>query len=301
MRKHWTRECIIRQLLDRESKGLPLNVGRQGIDSALHSAAQRIFGSWQNAIQAAGIAPRQMPSGKRWSPAKILVAIRHLARRQRPLTALQMERHHHNIVTAARRHFGSWNKAVLAAGVDPSKLRRVLPWKPERIIEAILTRALRNDSLSARQVEPRSLTAAAKRFFGSWPAAVAAAGLDPAMTARQSKRQSPPMVEVRSRGKTKSSGGDRKQRWNKDRVIASLQLRLAACKRMNGTALAREDASLYDAMRRYFGNWREAMRAAELDPDAYRVTHAATAAARLRQAVAPPAPAPESLRPDTSQ
>jgi hypothetical protein len=57
MRKHWTRECIIRQLLDRESKGLPLTVGRRGIDNALHSAAQRIFGSWQNAIQAAGIAP----------------------------------------------------------------------------------------------------------------------------------------------------------------------------------------------------------------------------------------------------
>ncbi len=297
MRKQWTRECIIRQLLERESNGLSLTVGRKGIESALHSAAQRIFGSWQNAIQAAGIAPREMPGGKRWSPAKILVAIRHMARRQRPLTTLQIERRHHNIVSAARRHFGSWNKAVVAAGVDPSKLRRVVPWKPGLVIEAILTRALRNDSLSARQVEPRSLTAAGERFFGSWPAAVLAAGLDPAVTARQSKRQSVARVEVRSRSEIKSNRGHRKQRWNKDRVIALLHLRLQASKRMNGTALAREDPSLYDAMRRYFGSWREAIRAAGLDPEAYRVT----AAARSRQAVAPPSPGHQSLRPDNTQ
>ena len=126
MRNNWTREQIIRNLLEREAKGLPLTVGGEGVDKSLYAAARRIFGSWRNAIQAAGIAPQQVLTWERWSPGRILVMIRHLARRERPLTTLQMERRYHNIVSAARRHFGSWNKAVLAAGVKPTKLLRVI-------------------------------------------------------------------------------------------------------------------------------------------------------------------------------
>src|SRR3954467_13833616 len=103
MRNSWTRESIIRHLLDRNAKGLPLTVGGPGVDKALYAAARRIFGSWRNAIQAAGITPHQVLTWERWSPAKILVMIRHLARRDLPLTTKQMEQRYHNVVTAARR------------------------------------------------------------------------------------------------------------------------------------------------------------------------------------------------------
>ena len=56
MRNTWTREKIIRHLLEREAKGLPLTIGGPGIDKAMYGAARRIFGSWRNAIQASGIA-----------------------------------------------------------------------------------------------------------------------------------------------------------------------------------------------------------------------------------------------------
>src|SRR5687767_8013571 len=71
-----------------------------------------------------------------------LAVIRSLARRPRPLSAAEVRRRHGNLVAAARRRFGSWSKAVVAAGVDPVKLRRAPPWTPERIVEAILKRAL---------------------------------------------------------------------------------------------------------------------------------------------------------------
>jgi hypothetical protein len=67
---------------------------------------------------------------------------------------------------ATRRIFGSWRKAVVAAGVNPTKLQRVIQWNRERVIEAILKHALRNEPLAAELVDPRSLVAAGQRFFG---------------------------------------------------------------------------------------------------------------------------------------
>lgn len=269
MRNHWTREAIIRHLLERESKGLPLTVGGEGVDKSLYGSARRIFGSWRNAIQAAGIAPQQVLTWERWSPARILVMIRHLARRDRPLTTDQMERRYHNLVSAARRHFGSWTKAALAAGVEPTRLQRVVPWTPERVIEAILTRALRNESLVARLVEPRSLVEAGQRFFGGWSAAVTTAGLDPALIVlapRPNKRGRPPKARAARPKPTRKP----QQHWTKERVIAAIQARLREQQPMHSTAIARDDQRLYDAMRRHLRNWSEAMRAAGLDPSLYR-------------------------------
>ena len=300
MRNSWTRENIIRQLLEREAKGLPLTVGGPGIDKAMYSAARRIFGSWRNAIQAAGIAPQEVLTWERWSPAKILVMIRHLARRDRPLTTQQMEKRHHNVVTAARRHFGSWSKAVLAAGVDPSKLQRVVPWTPERVIEAILTRALRNESLAARLVEPRSLMEAGHRFFSSWHGAIQAAGLDPAAIkseAGRKRRGDSGGVRVSN----KKISGAPKLRWDKDRVIAAMRLRLAERRPMHCTALAREDQRLYNAIRRYFGSWKDAMRAVGWDPAAHRMVRPSRktcSVGETHDAVAQESPPTDQVRPD---
>ena len=50
----WTREEIIRRILDLDAKGYPLTVGKPGVSPALYQAGSRIFGSWRNALQAAG-------------------------------------------------------------------------------------------------------------------------------------------------------------------------------------------------------------------------------------------------------
>ena len=56
----WTRERIIRDILRREAAGLPLNLGgKQAVESALYQAGSRVFGSWRNAVMAAGISPER--------------------------------------------------------------------------------------------------------------------------------------------------------------------------------------------------------------------------------------------------
>jgi hypothetical protein len=265
MRNKWTRERIIHYILECEAEGRPLTVGEPGISQALYQAGSRIFGSWRNAIQAAGIRPERDNYGEKWSPAKILMIIRNLARRHRPLNTAQLERRYGSMLSAARRLFGSWSKAVLAAGVDPAKLQRVVPWTRERVIEAVLTRALRNEPLSGRSTQPRSLVEAGQRFFGSWAAAVEAAGLDPkAIVLLQPSSANPAAVAVPAAG-TEYVHRPR-QPWAREMVITAILTRLRQQKSLNALALSTEDRALYRAATRRFGNWSNALLAAGLDP-----------------------------------
>lgn len=259
-RLSWTRERILRHLLEREAQGLPLSVGGQGVELGLYAAARRIFGSWRNAVHAAGIPAQRALTWERWSPGRILVVIRHLAQRKRPLTVAQMEQRYGNLMSTARRVFGSWNKAVVAAGVDPTRLQRVVPWNRERVIENILTRALRNEPLVARQVEPRSLVDAAQRFFGSWQAAVVAAGLDPQITKLPPKHPRPSQTSVSS-ARTATVHGVPPS-WSRERVLAAIQQRAQQGQSLRARDVASQHARLYRAGVGLFKRWAHALRAA---------------------------------------
>lgn len=269
MRTSWTREMILRHILQREAEGQPLTTGGEGVDHNLYCASRRIFGSWRNAIIAAGIPPERVLTWERWSPAKILSKIRLISRRRRPLTSDEIERRYHNLVSAARRHFGSWSKAVLAAGVDPTKLQRVVPWSRERVIEAILTRTLRNEPLVARLIEPRSLVDAGHRFFGSWRAAVSAAGMDPRVTELPPRRKKKP-ARVLARVATPKRPRKQPPVWTDERILQAIVDRVREGKRINSWAVSRDHASLYRTARRHFGTWDAAIRAAGFDPLEHR-------------------------------
>ncbi len=269
MRTSWTREMILRHILQREAEGQPLTTGGEGVDHNLYCASRRIFGSWRNAIIAAGIPPERVLTWERWSPARILSKIRLISRRRRPLTSDEIERRYHNLVSAARRHFGSWSKAVVAAGVDPAKLQRVVPWSRERVIEAILTRTLRSEPLVARLIEPRSLVDAGQRFFGSWRAAVSAAGVDPRATELQPRRIKGP-ARVTARAAIPKRPRRPPLVWTDERILQAIVDRVREGKRINSWAVSRDHASLYRTARRHYGTWDAAIRAAGFDPMEHR-------------------------------
>jgi hypothetical protein len=266
----WTRERIIREILRRDATGLSLALGgTRGVESTLYRAGLRVFGSWQNAVMAAGIASERARMKDAWAASKILSTIRSLSRRQRPPRPAELKRRYSHLVQAARRHFGSWSKAVIAAGVDPAKLRRVAPWTKERIIEAILTRALNNEPLGSQSTRPRSLAEAGSRVFGSWTSALAAAGVDPK---RYTCRQPGSGVGMTSRtpGHTAQNTHRPGPRWSNEGVLEAILARLREQKRMNSTAVCKDDNSLYRAAKRRYGGWHNALLAAGLNPDECR-------------------------------
>ena len=271
MRENLTREDIIRHLLEYKAQGVPLTTGKKGVRRSFYEAARHAFGSWSNAIQAAGITSSLALARKRWSPAKILSMIRTLAQRERPLLGPQAKRRHHNLMSAGHQYFGSWNKAVLAAGVDPARLRRIARWTPERVIEAILTRTLRNESLAAKRIKPYSLVRAGQRFFGDWKAAVIAAGLDPALTVLPPRQSNQSDTTKTCKPCAKPA---KPRRWSKKRVVTTILARLRKNKPINSRALERENRPLHRAIRSYCKNWHGAMLAAGLDPAMYRLSTA---------------------------
>jgi hypothetical protein len=270
MTTKWTRELVIRHILDCDANDIPLTVGNPGVTQSLYQAGSRVFGSWGNAIQAAGLPLKRGNCGEKWPPSKILTVIRNLSRRNHPLNVKQLEERYGSMLSAARRLFGSWSKAVLAAGVDPTKIKRVTPWTRDLVIEGILTRALRNESLTARAIQPRSLVAAGRRFFGSWSGVLEAAGLDPKATALRAVASpirdpsTPPGIETKGMHRLAPS-------WTREAVIIAIQTRLQQQKPMNAIALNRDDTALYLAARRHFRNWCNALVAAGLDPDVHRL------------------------------
>src|SRR5688500_5123068 len=124
MVRKWTREQILRDILRHESAGSPLTPARgEGVASPLYQAASRIFGSWQNALAAAGVPHQRMLASGRWTPARIVGIIRTLSRRDQPLRSAELKHRYGHLIAASRRVFGSWTAAIIAAGVDPAKLR----------------------------------------------------------------------------------------------------------------------------------------------------------------------------------
>ncbi len=250
----WTREEIIRHILSRESSNLPLSLGGETpVEQSLYQAATRIFGTWRNAVMAAGITPNKAGADDRWPATRVVAAIRALSRRRRPPRAHELKKQYGSLVRAARRVFGSWSKAIAIAGVDPLKLRASPPWTKDRIIEAILMRALRNESLRSHSVRPKSLSSAGIRVFGSWGQALAAAGLDP-------KRYVPGCWATKNSGPYPTN----------ESVLQAVQTRLQERRLINALAVYREDRPLYRTAQRLFGNWRNTLAAAGLNPQEFR-------------------------------
>ena len=267
----WTREKIIRDICRRESAGLPLclSVHNQGVEAGMYQAASRIFGSWKNAVTAAGFPASRARKNSDWTPARIKKVIRSLSHRKQPLGACELKNRYGHFVAAARRQFGSWSRAVIAAGIDPQRMRRAPTWSRERVIEQILTLALRNEPLQRRLVQPRAFVEAATRLFGSWKAAVAAAGLDLNVVAGCQ-----PLMPSRPRAVnhavTLAANHRPHTRWTDDDILSGISRRFRDNLALYATAVYDDDRALYRAATRRFGNWKTALQSAGLDPTKHR-------------------------------
>jgi hypothetical protein len=138
------------------------------------------------------------------------------------------------------RLFGTWEKALRAAGLDPAKISRYRHWDRKSIIAELKRRATKKLPLNsgAIQQEDPGAHAAAVRHFGTYDQALRAAALDP--------------DKLRQR-----------RRWTRDDVIE--ELRGFAKKRgeVKDSLLRRHAPALYGAALRLFGTLTGARNAAE--------------------------------------
>lgn len=145
------------------------------VPARLMDAARRSFGTWEAAVKAAGIDYDQFTKRVLWTPERVLAAIRQRAKPQRQ--GMHQGRVPNGLYTAARRHFGSYRAAAQEAGVDFEQLAGKRQWSRKLVVAEIRELARRRRREPTGQ--PAVLRQAALRHFGSWSAAIRAAGLDP--------------------------------------------------------------------------------------------------------------------------
>lgn len=141
----------------------------------------RRFGSWQDALAAAGFEPREPDSEV--TNEELIDALERLADElcKRP-TAAEMNEQGAHWASTYRRAFGSWNAACEAAGLKTSQ-----PVGQETLSETDLLEELTRiaevcgapPSVSDMREEGEYGPRTYYRRFGSWSAAVTAAGFDP--------------------------------------------------------------------------------------------------------------------------
>lgn len=110
--KIWSKEKIISMLKKLRLSGVAINTA--SISKANHQLYQEAviyFGSYRNALQAAGFDPDKIQINKRWSKYKVISKIRGLHRTGTRLTAYSLRKSHSGLVSAAHKLFGSWSLA----------------------------------------------------------------------------------------------------------------------------------------------------------------------------------------------
>jgi transposase len=228
-RSTWDQSTIVAAIQQRIRDGMPLaKVWKY--DNALYAAAKMHFGTWKEALSAAGLRSVRQS----WTRQRVLEELRHRLQQGQSLTQLATD---DALKSAAWVYYGSWGRALSAAGVDYHPPRR---WSKTMILEEMQRRRQQGLTLNSSRREIWALTSAAERQFGSWSNALRAAGMEPHLF-----------------------------RWTKQRVIEEIQ-------RLHGEPQGftkHRQHHLKAVARRFFDNWAEALAEAKIIPSREQIMH----------------------------
>jgi hypothetical protein len=131
--KMWTRERILERIRELHAQGVDLSWRHIStvVDPQLAAAAtkRKHFGSWRNAIQAAGLNYSSIRRYREWDEEAVIQRLRELHQEGRDLNAKSVEQYDITLITAARRRFDSWHRALEAAGLDYKQIVLRKPFK----------------------------------------------------------------------------------------------------------------------------------------------------------------------------
>ena len=121
--QQWTTEMILKAIKQLDAEGQDLNCKRnQKENSKLFWVAQDRFGSWGNAVLAAGINYEKHRSHRVWSKERIFDAIKSRVEQGKKINSRAVAFEDNRLYQAGEGYFGTWTEAVKASGVKPKAL-----------------------------------------------------------------------------------------------------------------------------------------------------------------------------------
>lgn len=130
----WTKARVLEDMALYQSNGEKISSDYiQKTNGLLHNRACALFGSWKEAIEAAGITYATInlySDRKSWSKSEIIAEINHLHEKGIDISASYIRDNHADLFNAARREpsfqtesESEWEIAILAAGINYSEVR----------------------------------------------------------------------------------------------------------------------------------------------------------------------------------
>lgn len=232
----WTTDLFRRRIGRLRERGVPLSWSAvRRSDPKLLKAAYSRYGSWTKALRAFGLIPDY--DHERWTRAKVVRWILERHRKGQPLYARHlMLNGESKLYGAALSKFGTWGKALRAAGIDPETVHRRRSWTKASVLEAIRAACSKRKPFGLEDEDP-GLVAAARKFFGGWYEALGASGVW-------------------------SPSNRTSYRWTKEELAAALRHRVRQGRSMRPFDVKQDASDLYQASRKLFGGLRAAARAA---------------------------------------
>lgn len=182
----WNQQAVIVELKRRFKAGEKVShsdVVRE--NPPLVAAACRHFGNYGAAINAAGINYDKVRRTQRWTAENVVAVIQKAHRAKLPLNCdavFKRGGEMPSLLHAANVLFGSWDGALVAAGLNPAEIRLKRKWDAASLVAELQNRHRRGEPLNAFAVlkQDCGLHRTAVRYFDTWDAALVAAGMNPA-------------------------------------------------------------------------------------------------------------------------
>ena len=244
----WSKERIISALRVLVGSGVKANgTDIRRADPRLFAACLAYFGRVSEALGVAGI---QYQRRLNWSKPAIVRKLKEMASAGEDLSSLAMRRRNGSLVNRIWRKFGSYKKAIEAAGLDYLEVSKHAKWDRRSVLRKLRELAAKGVDVSYRAVHashPRILDAAI-RAFGSYPNARKAAGVGPQ-----------PLT-----------------RWTKEKIARELRKLQRAGESLAASRIHNAHPALYDAAYHHFGGYGKALEAIGLGYKQVRLSRAWT-------------------------
>jgi hypothetical protein len=241
----WDKVAILKALRKLHKQGQDISYNALAAkQQSLVSASAYHFGSYRKAVEKAGIGYEDVVRRPRWTKAAIIALIKAARRGDEDLNWSSVTQRRDELGKAAfaalqPRLFGSWDRALTAAGLDADDVNRYRKWDKDSIAFELRARSRDHQALNSGslQREEPGLHAAAVRHFGSYDGALRAARLDP--------------EKLRQR-----------KAWTRQAVKDALKDIHRDGNRLSDSAVRQDNPALYGASVRLFGSFTAARAAA---------------------------------------